>query len=739
MTLKRVLACEFSLVLLLCLFTEPASGQVLLRILDDPTPQAGAHFGVSLAALGDVDGDGVPDIAVGAYYQYVGGNPTQGQVFIFSGADGSLLRTLNEPTAQRGAQFGYLLAGVGDVDVDGVPDIAVVAFGKDVGGYGDVGQAFVFSGADGSLLRTLNDPTPQVGAGFGYSLAAVGDVDGDRVPDITVGAFQQKVGGNASQGQVFVFSGADGSLLRTLDDPTPQAGAHFGSSLAGVGDVDSDGVPDIAVGAHFQKVDVYSGVGQAFVFSGANGLLLRTLNDPTPEFGYLFGFQLAGVGDVDGDGVPDIAVGACGQKVGGNLSQGQVFVFSGADGLLLRTLDDPTPQAKANFGSHLAGVGDVDGDGVPDIAVGAYGQKVGDNLYQGQVFVFSGADGSLLRTLDDPTPQDQATFGQALAGVGDMDGDRVPDIAVGAPWQKVGANSGQGQVFIFLSGGPQDTTAPETTIALSGTAGKNGWYISDVTVTLTATDENGGSGVASTVYSLDGGANWKTYTGPFVLSNEGTATVLFYSTDNAGNIEDPPGSQLVKIDKTPPIVNASRTPGSNASGWNNTDVSVMFTASDAVSGVDGASSYTIVVSQEGTNQSVSYTFTDMAGNSTTSTSDGINIDKTPPVISGLPTTPCILWPPDHKLVQVAMVTADGGLSGLVSLVVTGTSNEPENGLGDGDTAPDIVITGGTVLLRAERSGTGTGRIYTITAIATDGAGNTMTTVTTCTVPRDKRN
>ncbi|MCX6538993.1 MAG: hypothetical protein NT151_08680 [Acidobacteria bacterium] len=114
-------------------------------------------------------------------------------------------------------------------------------------------------------------------------------------------------------------------------------------------------------------------------------------------------------------------------------------------------------------------------------------------------------------------------------------------------------------------------------------------------------------------------------------------------------------------------------------------------------------------------------------------------DTTPPTISGLPAAgTCTLWPPNHKLVQVATVTASAGPSGLAAFVVTATSNEPENGLGDGDTAPDTVITGGTIQLRAERSGTGTGRVYTLTATATDGAGNTTITTTTCTVPHDQR-
>jgi hypothetical protein len=117
----------------------------------------------------------------------------------------------------------------------------------------------------------------------------------------------------------------------------------------------------------------------------------------------------------------------------------------------------------------------------------------------------------------------------------------------------------------------------------------------------------------------------------------------------------------------------------------------------------------------------------------------VNIDKTPPVISGMPAAGCTLWPPNHKLVQVATVTAADALSGLApgSFLVAGKSNEPSD-----PKDPDIVITptgsgGFSVQLQADRLGTGTGRIYTLTASAYDLAGNTATVTATCTVPHDQ--
>ena len=115
------------------------------------------------------------------------------------------------------------------------------------------------------------------------------------------------------------------------------------------------------------------------------------------------------------------------------------------------------------------------------------------------------------------------------------------------------------------------------------------------------------------------------------------------------------------------------------------------------------------------------------------------VDKTPPVISGMPAAACTLWPPNHKMITVATVTANDLLSGVApgSFHITGVSNEPTD-----PANPDIVVTpngtgGMLVQLRADRLGTGTGRIYTLTATASDVAGNTVTTTSTCTVPHDQ--
>jgi len=227
---------------------------------------------------------------------------------------------------------------------------------------------------------------------------------------------------------------------------------------------------------------------------------------------------------------------------------------------------------------------------------------------------------------------------------------------------KIGYSSTPGVALTVV---PVDTIPPTTVASLNPLPNTNGWNRSDVTVTLTATDEPGGSGVKQISFAGNGAQIVPQQTIPgntasVVISSEGITTLTYSATDNAGNVE-----------KQKMVV--------------------------------------------------------------------VRLDKTAPVILGLPKSNCTLWPPNHKFVQVADVTASDALSGLLpnTFVLTGTSSEPAD-----PTNPDITIAsdasgGFTVQLRAERLGSGIGRTYTLTAAATDLAGNTTSNTATCMVPHDQ--
>jgi hypothetical protein len=422
----------------------------------DPQPEhSSTLFGYSIAVVGDVDGDGVPDLAVGAPFQdgdFTGvpgfGKPQNvGKVFLISGRTLTVIRELNDPEFQMiqsqkfGGQFGFSVAAVGDVNGDGVPDILVGVphhIVPEQGGQEKVinaGRAFVFSGNDGAVLLTLDDPTPQEGAKLGFAVTGLKDINSDGVPDLLVGAPGKDISDveDSQVGIAYIFSGRDGSVIRSLNFPSPgqsDNGANFGAAVANAGR------HEVIIGAPRRS--------RAFVFNAATGTLKFTIQSPITERQPSFGFAIAAGKDLNGDGTADFAIGA---PLANNL-HGLVFLFSGADASLQRTLRSPDPQAFARFGASIFLSEDISGDGRPDILVGAPEQKASGQLNAGKVFIFRGT-GSQLRTVTSTTPQAFAGFGYAVA-TGDFNGDGIPEPVIGVPFQNADLIAPDGDVETHL-------------------------------------------------------------------------------------------------------------------------------------------------------------------------------------------------------------------------------------------------------------------------------------------------
>jgi len=273
---------------------------------------------------------------------------------------------------------------------------------------------------------------------LGSRVAACGDVDDDGYPDWIVGAPKADANGPNS-GSALVFSGLSGALLYRFDGDS--AGIEFGSAVDGAGDVNGDGHDDLIIGAPRKSVGTLSS-GEVIVFSGADGSVLHTISG-AHQFGFL-GSAVAGAGDVDGDTRDDFIIATPYADTNGTDS-GEVAVYSGATGLLIRAHSGDT--FGAHFGSSLDGGVDVNGDGRTDYLVGAPADDLnGDDA--GQAKLFSGLDGTALGfqlgTLGDQ-------LGQAVAFVGDLDGNGRSEYGWGAP----GAGGGNGEVYVRL-----DTDVP---------------------------------------------------------------------------------------------------------------------------------------------------------------------------------------------------------------------------------------------------------------------------------------
>ncbi len=331
--------------------------------------------------------------------------------------------------------FGFSLTGLDDLDGDGAPEIVVGAYlydspdGDDQTNDENTGGVFVFSGASGELLKILHGE--EHGDRCGWSLAACPDMDGDGLRDLLVGVEKTDLGED-NCGSVQVFSSA--TLERLVRAEGLGDESLLGSSCSAIGDLDGDGVPEFAGGAFNDSTaaEGVSGSGYAAVFSGANGDVLHAWRG-TAANDHL-GFALEDVGDLNGDGLSEIAVGGNQSGwVGDHYGPGFVRLYSGRDGKLLAELRGEA--LGDQFGWALERAGDRDGDGLSEILVGAPSSvAVSKELVSerpGRIYLLSGADGSVLRMLKGFAEDDQ--FGASVAVVGDVDGDGLAEVLVGAP------------------------------------------------------------------------------------------------------------------------------------------------------------------------------------------------------------------------------------------------------------------------------------------------------------------
>jgi hypothetical protein len=339
----------------------------------------------------DLNADGLFDVVVGG----------SGAAWLFSGARSGLPTrpTTQIPTPAGATQFGNAVAGIGDVNGDGFGDIAIAAFGSS--------NVYIYFGAATTLApspsRTLTPPGGS--ATFGISVSGAGDVNGDGYADLLVGA--------SGSSTAYVYYGSAigiGSTPATTLVAGP-TGSMGGRSVASAGDVNGDGVGDVIVGS--------PAANEARVFLGRAGAGLDpsapiVLSGPASSS---FGRWVAGAGDGNGDGFADVLVSA----PGGNTA----FVYLGSS-----SGPSPTgvplvgPSGSTTFGNGADLVPDADGDGFDEVVVGASGNNVA-LVWRGNATM-----AAMPTTLSGPP---LGNFGSAVAGAGDVNGDQLGDLVIGAP------------------------------------------------------------------------------------------------------------------------------------------------------------------------------------------------------------------------------------------------------------------------------------------------------------------
>lgn len=407
-------------------------------------------FGWAASPLADITGDGVGEAMISST-----GSAAGGYIDVYDGATGALLRQLRG-TDYGLARFGWSLADAGDVNNDGVTDI--------VGGSNLRSTIVVVSGADFSTIRTNATP---VNEQLGFAVAGVGDLNGDGFGEVLAGAVAADTPDLLNTGRVYIYSGADGSVLDSIDGE--DGGDNFGSAVAGLGDLTGDGVTDFAVGARNARP---GNRGSVYVYNGATRERLFPRIDALPTGTGLGQFFVGPAGDADADGTPDIYAGDFGDSALGT-GTGRAYVISGATGRIIWTRAGDAQGQGLGCGRAA---GDVNGDGASDIIAGAYTASNGGGN-AGRALVLSGINGAVLRVITNTVVGQQ--FGFDAVGIGDATGDGLPELLVAA---------GGGNAAYVVRGTPFCPADTNSDGALTA-ADFNAWIIA-YTAAATGCDQN---------------------------------------------------------------------------------------------------------------------------------------------------------------------------------------------------------------------------------------------------------
>ncbi|MFT7619398.1 MAG: hypothetical protein ACI97A_003049 [Planctomycetota bacterium] len=388
-------------------------------------------FGWAAAGGADFDGDGVFDLLVSSP---MGNQESRyhGQGHILSPTKRTAIHlpiTSPWPWHSNIASVSLL----SDLNQDGSPEIAFGFHGLTNNVRRSCVQ--VVSGINGQDLFTLANKNR--GEQFGRSICSIGDIDGDKIDDLAIGAPGSSK--NNRPGMVYLYSGKNGRTIGNIM-PSNRAGNRFGYSLAYIGDTNNDGKGELMVGAPGTSSNGYRS-GTVFVYTPATGELIRQHNGGMDNDH--LGTAVAALEDHDGDGVNDYAFTSC-----SDLRESTVRVISGANGQEIFAAESA---AKGDqFGFSLCLAGDINGDQVRDLVVGAPFAAHGEIPGVGYVRFISGRDGSLLKHIRGT--EENEYFGFNVAPAGDQNRDEKADVFVTSPM----SDGRKGRVSIFGIGQAQE-------------------------------------------------------------------------------------------------------------------------------------------------------------------------------------------------------------------------------------------------------------------------------------------
>ncbi|MDJ0535708.1 MAG: hypothetical protein QNJ70_25005 [Xenococcaceae cyanobacterium MO_207.B15] len=462
-----------------------------------------ALLGDAVSSAGDINGDGIADIVIGARNS----NSNAGEVYVILGdeADFPANFSVSDLDGNNGFRIsgladndrlGISVSSAGDFNGDGTDDLIIGANGRN--SYS--GASYVIFGEDQGFPSSLDLSDLDNNDGFvingliegdlfGTSVSSAGDVNGDDFDDVIIGASEADTNGNQDTGASYVIFGSNDSFnqfdLASLDGSNGFAinGVEeldrTGFSVSSAGDFNGDGFDDLMIGADFAAVGDRSNAGATYILFGSNENF-----DPSVDLSSLDGnngfringvaagdgggVSVANVGDVNNDDFDDIVIGASGADVGDRPNAGQAYVVFGNNGSFDPTLELSDLNGTNGFtingiatgdflGTSVSGAGDVNLDGIEDIVLGARGGN--DNPGASYVIFGSNNDFSAVLELADLTPNQGFTIttdntdsllGEAVSGAGDVNNDGIDDLLVGAPQADPDGTTDAGESYVIF-------------------------------------------------------------------------------------------------------------------------------------------------------------------------------------------------------------------------------------------------------------------------------------------------
>jgi hypothetical protein len=426
---------------------------------------AGDYAGISTAGAGDVNGDGWDDLLIGAHQEDAGATNAGAAYLVLGPVSGTIdLSTADAKLVGEASNddAGTAVAGPGDVNGDGWDDLIIgapQAFGSTAVGatylvLGPVTGTVPLSLADAVWVGETNSDDS------GYTLSGAGDANADGMADILIAAPFRSSGGSYSGGAYLVLGPATGATYLSAayaELVGEAAGDYAGFSLSGCGDVNADGSTDILIGAHGSDPG-----GAAYLLlgptSGTVDLSAADAKMSGENADDAAGYSVSGAGDVNGDGNQDILIGARGNDSGVSDAGAAYLLLGPVTGSISLAVADAKfegTNAGDNAGEAVSGVGDIDGDGMSDLAVGARYEDSGGASAGATYVILGPASGTFDLSLADAVligENADDRSGRALAAAGDVNADGKSDILLGASNEASGGVNA-GAAYLVLGSG----------------------------------------------------------------------------------------------------------------------------------------------------------------------------------------------------------------------------------------------------------------------------------------------